>query len=263
MNIPTDIWYEVVKNLPLPDLYQATKVCRIWQTISEYELRRRVDAGISQRTGKIRIEIPEFDYTHYHQESCDQYGLQKRLPGRSVWLLERVADNNSSRNDHEVRSFVPQWTTVLLSHPQAISAIKLIFPDVRGNERCKSSFHFGCLYQPILKSNELEIHRWKESSRENYRMFKTKFSPMKLTEITYLASEHLQLDSVDLPETTLKPTLLDSLGLFAHLNIRPKELSYEYLSDLRIRTSVEASDVWIPYCYAIAEMEVSFESSAV
>jgi hypothetical protein len=91
----------------------------------------------------------------------------------------------------------------------------------------------------------------------------TKFSPMKLTEITYLASEHVQLDSVDLPEVRLKPTLLDSLGLFAHLNIRPKKLSYEYVYDFRLCPSIGTPDVWIPYCYAIAEMEVSFESSVV
>src|SRR3981189_1415425 len=107
MNIPPEIWAEVFLSLPLPDLCQATMVCRLWQTVSEYELSKRVEEGISQRRfGKIRLDIPEFDYTQYHQECCDGYGLPTRLPGRRTWLLERVADKNSSRNNHEVRSFV-------------------------------------------------------------------------------------------------------------------------------------------------------------
>ena len=78
-------------------------------------------------------------------------------------------------------------------------------------------------------------------------------------EITVLARELLQLDSLDGFEVGLKATLFDSLALFIRFNIRPKENSYIFQRDLRL---LETQCLDSPFSVG-ADMEVSFEYSVV
>jgi hypothetical protein len=260
MNIPSDIWVDVLSRLPLPDLYQAAKVCRRWKTISEQELQLRIKGGISSREVIIRMAISNFR-TPDSQGSVHRG--KKVIPVHKKCLQKTGHENNGSTDEGvlEVHFFKKVGHYWLLWHyPQVIKRIWLSFPDIRGNSQgdIDPRFYFHCEYQPILSSiaPETEPYQKRYGTDEGYCKLRESFHPMRLTKIGTSNCYHSHWD----PESILP--CWDSRSLngqtdleIANLILRPKKNGTLHQIFLRHLESLSC-----PYGYYIAEWEVIFEN---
>lgn len=266
MNIPFDIWLDILPLLPLPDLCQASKVCRQWKTIADHELQQRIEEGISSKEGQIRIEVSEFKYLTNPRGCQCGHGRERILPAQTTWLNKTRVESNCPTDDgvREVHFFNKIGLSQLLfGHPEGIKSLWLSFPDIRGKSRFKESFFFHCEYEPVISSPPPDPYQWESSLDGRYRKFRESFSPMRLIKICVSKCQRMH------PECTLpywdsrssNTPCEQTYSKVANLVIRPTKNGYWYQANIRHPPHSSRDPSWIPYCYSVGEWEVIFEDS--
>src|SRR5579862_2309985 len=269
MNIPLDIWLDILSFLQLPELCQASQVCRQWKAIAEPELQQRIEEGISSSEGQIRIDVSEFKYPTTRWGCPCGHGRERILPSQTSWLTKTRMESNcpTEYGIREVHSFNKiSESQLLLGHPHGIESLWLSFPDIRGKVRFQESFFFHCQYEPVISSPAPDPYQWEFSLNGMYGKFRESFSPMRLVKVCVSSCLTMHPDCTVLcwdPRSTNIPWG-QTYHKVANMIIRPTRNGYWYKANLRPNRPPDywfRDPDWIPYCYSVSGWEVFFEDS--
>src|SRR5579859_6806695 len=112
MNLPNELLMQILESLPLPDLNNASKTCRLWHILVGLEVRKRVTAGVSSRQAILIADIPKFSFTDICQPP---YDLEHMIPSSKLRLREIAGQHPPQVFNTKKHSFRPWWGSLFLA----------------------------------------------------------------------------------------------------------------------------------------------------